>query len=142
MDSDSCGRYWGKVQQRATGLICLVIQAPPLPVAYLRQILPMYCDVLLVLQQLVTDRLLGIRGACTELWNAVNHVRDKVEAVQIIEHCHVEGRGGCAFFLVAAHVQIVMSRTAIGEPVDQPWIAMEGEDDWLVPREQHIEFPI
>ena len=33
--------------------------------------------------------------------------RGQMEAVQFIQHGHVERRGGRAFFLIAAHVQIV-----------------------------------
>jgi hypothetical protein len=31
-----------------------------------------------------------------------------VEAVQIVQHCHIEGRGNGALFLVAAHVDVVV----------------------------------
>jgi hypothetical protein len=108
-----------------------VRSTPPLPVAYLGQILPVCGDVLLVLQQLVTDLLLGIRRAGPELRDAVNHVGDEMEAIQIIEDRHVEKCRRRAFFLVATHVQIVMIGAAIGQPVDQPRIAMAGKDNRL-----------
>ena len=42
-----------------------------------------------------------------------------------------------ALLLVAAHVQIAVG-AAVGQPVDQPGIAMEAEDDVLVFGEQRI----
>src|SRR5690606_1182566 len=44
---------------------------------------------------------------------AVDDIHDQVIAVEVVEHDHVEGRGGGALLLVAAHVQIVV----IGAPV-------------------------
>jgi hypothetical protein len=63
-------------------------------------------DVLPVLQQLVADGLLGIRGPGPELWYAVQDIVNEMEAVQIIQHRHVKGGGRGPFFLVAMHVQI------------------------------------
>jgi hypothetical protein len=36
-----------------------------------------------------------------------------VESVQIVQHYHVERCRGCAFFLVAVHVQVLVVRAAI-----------------------------
>jgi hypothetical protein len=49
-----------------------------------------------------------------------------------LELSAIRGRGGCSFFPVARHVQIVMLGTAIGQPMDQPQTDMEGKDDRLV----------
>ena len=96
-------------------------------------------DVLLVLDELVADGLLGVGGLGAELRHAIDHVGDEVKAVQIVHHDHVERRGGRAFFLVAAHVQVLVVGAAIGEPMNQPGIAVIGEDDRLVGREEHVE---
>ena len=52
-----------------------------------------------------------------------------VAKVEIVEDGQVEGGGDRALLLVAAGVNVLVVCTAIGEPVNQPWIAMEGEDD-------------
>src|SRR5437667_3738487 len=53
--------------------------------------------------------------------NTVDHVDHEVEAVEVVEHDHVERRRGRALLLVAAHVQVAMVRAPVREPVDQPW---------------------
>jgi len=47
-----------------------------------------------------------------------------------------------SFFLVTAHVQVVVVRAAIRQPVNQPRIAVIREDDRLVFREQLIEVDV
>ena len=96
-------------------------------------------NVLLVLQEFVADRLFGIRGAGSEPRDAVNDIGHEMEPVQIIQDRHIERRRRGAFFLVAAHVEIGMVGAAVGEPVNQPRIAMEGKDDRLVLGEQYIK---
>ena len=64
---------------------------------------------------------------------------DEVEAVEVVEHDHVERRRGRALLLVAAHVEVVVVRAPVGEPVDQPRVAVIGEDDRPVGREQRVE---
>ena len=65
-----------------------------------------------------------------------------MEAVNVVEHAHVERRRRRAFFLVAAHVQVLVIRPPIRQPMNQPRVAVEGEDDRLVLREQRIEVSI
>jgi hypothetical protein len=62
-----------------------------------------------------------------------------VEAVQIVQDRHIEGRRDGALFLVAADVDIVVVRAAVGQPVDQPRVAMESEDDRFVFGEECVE---
>ena len=72
------------------------------------------------------------RGA--EAGHAVDHVHHEMEAVQVVEHHHVERRGGGALLLVAAHVEVVVVGAPVGEAVDQPGVAVVGEDDRAVAR--------
>ena len=62
-----------------------------------------------------------------------------MEAVQIVQHRHVEGGGDGAFFLVAAHMDVVVIGAAVGQPVDQPRIGVERENDVLILGEQRVE---
>ena len=80
-----------------------------------------------------------MRGDVAQARNAVDDVAGQVETVQIVEHGHIERRGGGAFFLIAADVQIVVIGAAVGQAVDQPGIAVEGEDDGFVGGEDGIE---
>ena len=47
-----------------------------------------------------------VAGPRGKAGNAVDRVDDEVKAIEVVEHDHVEGRGGRAFLLVAAHVEI------------------------------------
>jgi hypothetical protein len=71
--------------------------------------------------------------------HAVDHVDHEVEAVEVVEHHHVERRRRGALLLVAAHVDVGVVRAPVGEPVDQPRVAVVGEDHRLVGREQRVE---
>ena len=53
-----------------------------------------------------------------------------------------KGRRRRALLLVAAHVQVRVVRPPVGQPVDQPRVAVEGEDDRLVLGEQGVEVPV
>ena len=52
------------------------------------------------------------------------------------------GRGGRALLLVAAHVEVVVVGAAVGQPVDQPRVAVVGEDDRLVGGEERVEVAV
>ena len=75
-----------------------------------------------------------IAGHALQARHAIDHVARQVEAVQVVQHGHVERRGGGAFFFVSAHVQIVVIGAPIGQAMNQPGIAVKGEDDGLVGR--------
>ena len=81
-------------------------------------------------------------GALAEAGHAVDDVHDQVEAVEVVEHDHVEGRGRGALLLVAAHVEVGVVGAAVGQAVDQPRIAVVGEDDRLVGGEQRVELGV
>ena len=113
--------------------------ASPCPAADLGRILAVLVDVLLVIDKRIADRLFCIGRARAQLRHAVNHVLHQVKTVQIVEHAHVEGRGRCPFFLVAAHVEIVMIGAPIGQAMNQPRVAVKSKNDRLVGGEQRIE---
>ena len=79
-------------------------------------------------QALVGHLLAQAGGARAQPGHAVDHVHDQVEAVQVVEHDHVEGRRGGALLLVAAHVEVVVIGPPVGQAVDEPGVAVVGED--------------
>ena len=86
------------------------------------------------------DHLLAQRRrGVAERRDAVDHVDHEVEAVEVVQHHHVERRRRRALLLVAAHVQVGVVRAPVGEPVDQPRVAVVGEDDRLVGGEERVE---
>jgi hypothetical protein len=61
-----------------------------------------------------------------------------VVAVQVVEHHHVERRGGRPALLEAADVQVRVVVTRVGQPVHQPREAVEREDHRGVGAEQGV----
>src|SRR5512142_1384676 len=59
--------------------------AGPFPIANFRQVFTVRLDVLFVLQELVTDVLLGVGGVRLQPRHAVDHVVDQVEAIKLVE---------------------------------------------------------
>src|SRR5437773_11447012 len=57
---------------------------PPPPAGDLGHVVAVPGDKPLVLDELVSDRLLGVSGPGSKLWHAVYHVADQVEAIEVI----------------------------------------------------------
>ena len=92
---------------------------------------------MLVLDELVLHHLLQVVPLGSQLRQPINHVLHQMKAVQVVLHPHVEGRRDGALFLVAADVQVAVG-AAVGQPVDQPGVSMEGKDDVLIFGEERI----
>src|SRR5260370_37123171 len=77
------------------------------------------------------------------LWREPRYARDCIEgqlvAVDVVEHAHVKRRGCGAFLLVAAHVNVVVIVPPVGEPVNEPRIAVKREDYGNLGRKDSIE---
>ena len=114
----------------------------PLPIANFRHVLSDARDVLLMLDQLDMQALLSQRRHVLQPWHAVDHIAGQVVAVDLIHYGHIEWGGRCTFFLVSAHVQVGVIGASIGEPVDQPRIPVEGEDNGLVSGKKGIEVAV
>jgi hypothetical protein len=98
----------------------------------------MLCNVLLVLDQLVLGLPLQVDALVPGLRQAVDGVHHKVEAVQIVQHRHVERRCDSAFLLITTDVDVVVVGAAVGQPVNQPRVGMEGEDNRFVLCEEFV----
>ena len=72
----------------------------------------------------------------------IDNVDHQMEARSLVQHRQFERRIDVAFFLVAAHMQIVMARETVRELVDEPRIAVEVKDDRLVGGEQAVELAL
>ena len=102
----------------------------------------MFGDVVAVLDQRVAKRVDDVCIAFREMRDALEDVEGEVEAVEVVADGHVERCGGGAFLLVAADVEVVVVRTAVGEAVDEPRVAVVGEDDGTVSGEERVEFAV
>src|SRR5665213_1082048 len=81
-------------------------------------------------------------GARREAGHPIDDVHYEMEAVEIVEHHHVEGGRRRTLFLVAAHVEVRMVATSIGEAVDEPGIAVVGEHDRTGRGEEGVELRV
>src|SRR6185437_15071585 len=63
-------------------------------------------------------------------------------AVKVVQNSHVEGGSGRALLLVSANMEVAVAGAAVGEPVDQPRVAVVGKDDGRVAAEHGIEFTV
>ena len=81
-------------------------------------------------------------GPAAELGYPVDHVHHQVEAVHVVEHEHVERRRRRALLLVAADVEVGVAVAAVGEAVDQPRVAVVGEDHRAVGGEERVELAV
>src|SRR5580693_7623694 len=97
----------------------------PSPVLDFGQVVAIFRDVQLVPLNLFRVPLLRLREVRCEPGHAADDVDRELEAIDIVEHAHVEGSGGGAFFLVTAHMQVVMVVPPVGKPVDAQRIAVK-----------------
>ena len=70
-------------------------------------------------------RCIGLAG---QPRHALDRVERQLEAVDIIQHAHVERSRRRALLLVSAHVQVVVVVPPVSEPVNPPRIAVKRKD--------------
>ena len=85
-----------------------------------------------MIKQPVAEELFGVCCFRPQTRHAIDDVVSQVEAVEVIQHDHIEGGGRCSLFLVPANVQMLMIVPAIRQAMNQPGIAVIGEDDRFV----------
>src|SRR5581483_4462759 len=114
----------------------------PGPRAYCGRVLAFLARVGAGADAFVCHVLAELGGVRHEARHAVDHVDDQVEAVEVVEHDHVERRGGRALLLVPAHVEVVVVGAPVRQAVDEPGVAVVREDDGAVGREEGVEFHV
>ena len=105
----------------------LLALALPLPVPDLRQVDAVVPDILAVLHQLVIHLLHQIGAPVAQLGQTAHGVDDQIEAVNVIEDPHIEGRGDGALLLVAPDMEVLVV-AAVSQLMNQGGIAVIGED--------------
>ena len=102
----------------------------------------MFVDVGFVFDEFVAHFLADGIADCLQFRDALNRINDEVKAVEIVEDDHIERRGRRAFFLVAANVELRVIGAAVGQAVNQPRVAVKGENDGFVFGEQRVEIRV
>src|SRR5580704_18566549 len=65
-----------------------------------------------------------------------------MKTINLVHHGHVERSCSGSLLLVSADVHIVMIVPTVGEPVNQPGIAVIGENDRLIDTEHRIKVKV
>src|SRR2546421_687552 len=63
----------------------------PLPIPDFRQVVSMFADVLLVLNELVAQELFEMCAHALQARDAVDYIACEVKSIQIVQDCHIEG---------------------------------------------------
>ena len=89
---------------------------------------------------------MNTRTAASAPFFKLAHTMDGVDsegvAVDVIEHDHVERRRRRALLFVATDVQVVVVVPPVGQPMNQPRVAVIGEDHRLVGGEERVELVV
>lgn len=72
------------------------------------------------------------RRGIAQGWNTVDGVDRQAVPVGLIPYSQLKWRIDVALFLVAPHVEVVLTRPLVGETVDEPGVRVEVEDDGFV----------
>ncbi len=99
----------------------------------------MLVDEAFVFNELILEPAFQLDAPFARLRQAIDRVHHQMEAVELIQDCHVKWGRDCALLLVAANVNVVMVGPPVCETVNQPRIAVEGEDHMLVLGEKCVE---
>ena len=115
-----------------SGVPIEIVSQAPFPIANFWHVFAVFVNIVLMVEQLVADRLFGIGSTRPQTRHTIDHIADQVKEVEFVQHHHVKGGGGRSLFFVPADVQLLVIGPTIGQAMDQPGIAVEGEDDGFV----------
>ena len=86
----------------------------PFPVTDLRHILTVLTDIMVMRQELVAQILLDSGDAIAQLRKSVNHIINKMVAIQIVHHQKIEKRGSGPLFFVPTDMKVLVIGPSIG----------------------------
>src|SRR5258708_13268796 len=90
---------------------------------------------------MVEQRLADAGSLDPEAGHSVDGVDCEAEAIRLVLDGQFQWCVDVPLLLVPAHVDVVLTGSAICKPVNQPWVRMEVEDDWLVRWENNVQLP-
>src|SRR5208337_5665398 len=110
----------------------------PRPRGNIRLIYAVLVRVVQALNLDVAELFLGVSADPLKSRHAIDHVSGQAVAVDLVFNGQLHRRVDVALLLVSADVHALVVFAAIGQPVNQPGIAMEVEDDRLINGKQGI----
>jgi len=80
-------------------------------------------------RQLSIDQLLSYtRSDIAQRRNQINRINGQTVSIGPITYCQFKRRVDVALLLVTSHMQVVLTGSLVGQPVDEPWIRVEVEN--------------
>src|SRR6266581_3530400 len=139
--------FWTKWAVLGTGGGCPCRGSPfnlvgPRPLIDLGLVDPVFVGVALAVDLHVAQLLLDVRAGDPQALHPIDDVDREAEPVDLVTNGQIERRVDVALLFVAAYVQVLVIGAPVGQPMDQPGIPVEVEDDWLVHGEQAVEVPV
>src|SRR4029450_603472 len=104
----------------------------PRPLIALRLVNSVLVGIALAVDLHVAQLLLDMRAGDPQARYPIDDVDRETEAVDLVTNGQIERRVDVALLLVAAHVQVLVIGAPVGQPMDQPRISVEVEDNGLV----------
>src|SRR5579859_969909 len=114
----------------------------PLPVAHRGHIFSVLGHVELVPLHDLKIMLYRFYDYGFEPGDALNRIKLELIAVHVIEHDHVEWRGGRALFFISADVEVIVVLAPVGQAMDQRRITMIRKDHRAVGGKDLVEVVI
>src|SRR2546425_3144144 len=101
-----------------------------------------FVGVVLAVDLHVAQLLLDVRAGDPQALHPIDDVDREAEPVDLVTNGQIERRVDVALLFVAAYVQVLVIGAPVGQPMDQPGIPVEVEDDRLVHGEEAVEVPV
>ena len=114
----------------------------PAPLNLVRSIRAVFVSVTATGNLPIPEFLLGVGASCLEPGHAVYSVDSQSKAVYLVLDRQFERGIDVASLLITAHVHVLVIIPVVAEPMDQPGITVEIEDDWLVAGKETVEITI
>jgi len=92
-----------------------------------------------MLLDLILHFLLHMSGSGAKRFDAIDHIDHEVEAVDLVDDGQFERCVDISIFFIAADMETTLLIPSIDQPVNQPRIAVEIENDGLIRWEQAVE---
>src|SRR6185369_14152398 len=77
-----------------------------------------------------------------KLRHTSDRIHGKTETIYLVLNGQLQRRIDIPLLLVTADMQVPMVCAAVRQPMDEPGVSVEVEDDWLIHSEERIKIPI
>lgn len=114
----------------------------PLPLADFGSIGAFLPRIVGIGNDLILHLLFDVRTGDLQPGHPVDDINDQIKAINLVAHSQIQRCVDLVHFLVPAHMHVMMVRASVGQPVDQPGVAVEVEDHRFIERKEAVKIPI